>query len=108
MIFIREMVQRALELGGYREQEQEEAERARSRLSRDREYARDVETARVDLGMSNRQLTSIYSEPNKILVNGQYMRMIFHAYSNLIAAFDAAMTGEPTERKQVFGSLTLP
>jgi hypothetical protein len=109
MIFIREMVQRALELGGYREQEQEEAERARSRLSRDREYARDVETARVDLGMSNRQLTGIYTEPNKIVVNGWWTRPIFHAFSNPNwCLLCGALAGEVSERKEVFGSLTLP
>jgi len=50
------MFELTLQLSGFREQKQAEAVKARADLMINRDYALDVETTRIDVDMSNRQL----------------------------------------------------
>ena len=64
------MLERSLQLSGYREQKQAEAEKSRANLMIDRDYGLDVEMTRIDVDMSNRQLDAAYKEPRVIIVDG--------------------------------------
>jgi hypothetical protein len=66
----REMLERTLELSGYREQKQAEAEKERSRQRLDREYAFGVEVSRITGNLSNRELDKACNEPRFIMVDG--------------------------------------
>ena len=64
------MLERTLQLSGYREQKQAEAVKARADLMIDRDYALDVETTRISVDMSNRQLVTAYNDSRIIIENG--------------------------------------
>lgn len=64
------MLERTLQLSGYREQKQAEALKSRANLMIDRDYALDVEMTRIAVGMSNRQLDAAYNEPRVVMVDG--------------------------------------
>jgi hypothetical protein len=64
------MLERTLQLSGYREQKQAEAVKARADLMIDRDYALDVETTRISVDMSNRQLDTAYNDSRIIIENG--------------------------------------
>ena len=64
------MFERTLQISGYREQKQAEAVKARADLMIDRDYALDVETTRISVDMSNRQLDTAYNESRVIIDNG--------------------------------------
>ena len=64
------MLERTLQLSGYREQKQAEAVKARAKMMIDRDYALDVETTRVSVDMSNRQLSAAYNDPRVVIEDG--------------------------------------